>query len=82
MIEVSGRGPEHPDTLISTNNLAWVLDSQGKYIAAEEMHRRTLELRVKVLGLEHPDTLMSRPHSPPAAAPRLCALSLLQNVVW
>ncbi|KAK8071889.1 ATP GTP binding protein [Apiospora saccharicola] len=39
------------------NNLAFVLDRQGKYGEAEQMHRQTLELRVKVLGQEHPDTL-------------------------
>ncbi|KAK2038272.1 FabD/lysophospholipase-like protein [Colletotrichum somersetense] len=31
----------------------------GKYGAAEQMHRQTLELRKKVLGLENPDTLAS-----------------------
>ena len=45
----------HPDTLSSMDNLALVFDGQGKYEAAEEMHRRTLELREKVLGPEHPD---------------------------
>ena len=52
-------GPEHPDTLISMNNLAEVLRDQGKYQAAEEMHRRALELKGKVLGPEHPSTLAS-----------------------
>ena len=50
---------EHPQTLTSMNNLAEVLSSQGKYEAAEAMHRRTLELSEKVLGLEHPHTLTS-----------------------
>jgi tetratricopeptide (TPR) repeat protein len=36
-----------------------MLDNQGKYKAAEEMHRRTLELREKVLGPKHPERLMS-----------------------
>ena len=44
-------GPEHPSTLTSMNNLAQVLYSQGKYEAAEEMQRRALELKEKVLGL-------------------------------
>ncbi|KAH0547852.1 hypothetical protein FGG08_000110 [Glutinoglossum americanum] len=52
-------GPEHPDTLMSMNNLAVVLSHQGKYETAEEMHRQVLELKEKVLGFEHPDTLMS-----------------------
>ena len=41
------------------NNLAIVLDCQEKYEEAEQMHRQTLELRKKVLGNEHPDTLVS-----------------------
>ncbi|KAI1330264.1 Tetratricopeptide repeat-domain-containing protein [Xylariaceae sp. FL0255] len=41
------------------DNLASVLDSQGKYEEAEKMHRQTLGLGEKVLGREHPDTLTS-----------------------
>jgi hypothetical protein len=41
------------------NDLASVLKSQGKYEAAEELHRRELDLCKKVLGLEHPKTLTS-----------------------
>jgi hypothetical protein len=52
-------GVEHPSTLTSMNNLAGVLDSQGKYTEAETMHRRTLAMREKVFGVEHPDTLTS-----------------------
>ncbi|KAF2818138.1 kinesin light chain 1 [Ophiobolus disseminans] len=52
-------GHEHPDTLMSMNNLAAVLDSQGKYEEAEKMHRQTLARYEKVLGHEHPSTLTS-----------------------
>ncbi len=52
-------GAEHPDTLASMNNLAGVLDSQGKYEEAESMNRQTLARREKVLGEEHPNTLTS-----------------------
>jgi Tetratricopeptide repeat len=31
---------EHPDTLRSVNNLALVLQDQGKYEEAEEMYQR------------------------------------------
>jgi Tfp pilus assembly protein PilF len=41
------------------NNLALVLDSQGKYEEAEAMHRQTLATSEKVLGHEHPSTLTS-----------------------
>jgi hypothetical protein len=40
-------------------NLAVVLSSQGKNIEAEQINRQTLQLRQKVLGLRHPDTLVS-----------------------
>ena len=41
------------------NNLALVLDSQGKYSEAETMYRQMLVMSEKVLGAEHPDTLIS-----------------------
>jgi tetratricopeptide (TPR) repeat protein len=41
------------------SNLALALSDQGKYAEAEAMHRRTLALREKVLGKEHPHTLTS-----------------------
>ena len=43
-------GVEHPDTLTSMNNLALVLNDQGKYEEAEEMHRQALALYETVLG--------------------------------
>ena len=60
-LELRGKvlGAEHPDTLASMNDLVLVLESQGKYEAAEEVHRRALELYKKVLGAEHPHTLTS-----------------------
>jgi tetratricopeptide (TPR) repeat protein len=36
-----------------------VLQNQGKYEAAEEMNRRALEGQEKVMGMEHPHTLIS-----------------------
>jgi len=52
-------GAAHPSTLTSMNNLANVLDNQGKYEQAEEMHRQALRLKETVLGKEHPSTLTS-----------------------
>jgi len=40
-------------------NLTDVLDSQGRYEEAAQMHQQTLELNDKVLGREHPLTLDS-----------------------
>jgi hypothetical protein len=50
-------GFKHPDTLTSMNNLALVLDRQGKY--GEAVHRQTLARREKVLRYEHSSTLTS-----------------------
>jgi tetratricopeptide (TPR) repeat protein len=52
-------GAEHPDTLISMNSLANVLQRQGRYWEAEQIYQQTLELRHKFLGQEHPETLAS-----------------------
>ena len=42
MLEASERvlGPEHPDTLTSVNNLAFLLKSKGDYAGAEPLFRR------------------------------------------
>ena len=39
-----------------------MLRDQGQYEAAEEMDRRALEGREKVLGVQHLDTLISVNH--------------------
>src|SRR5271156_5659220 len=43
--------------LTSMNNLAEVLNRQGKYEEAKEMHRQALRLKETVLGKEYPSTL-------------------------
>ena len=55
-------GPEHPNTLMSMNELGSALSKQGKYVEAEQIHWQMLDIRRKVLGPEHPDTLMSMNH--------------------
>jgi hypothetical protein len=45
--------------LTSRCNLANSLHYQGKYDEAETIYRQTLALMEKVLGKEHPDTLLS-----------------------
>lgn len=52
-------GPEHPDTLTSTANLASTYWDQGQLNEAEELGVQVLELQKQVLGPEHPDTLTS-----------------------
>ncbi|KAL8865632.1 MAG: hypothetical protein Q9198_009229 [Flavoplaca austrocitrina] len=41
------------------SNAAWYAAEQGRYDEAEQMDRRALDGREKVLGKEHPDTLTS-----------------------
>jgi tetratricopeptide (TPR) repeat protein len=52
-------GPEHPDTAMSLNNLAHLLQAQGDLAGARPLHERALAIREKVLGPEHPDTATS-----------------------
>ena len=41
------------------NNLAVLYNAQSRYEEAESLHVKTLEIRQRVLGEEHPDTLQS-----------------------
>ncbi len=52
-------GPEHPDTLISMNNLALTIHAQGDLAGARKLEEEALAIRRRVLGPEHPDTLSS-----------------------
>jgi len=47
----------HPSTLTSANNLATLLQDQGKFAEAEPLFRQALEGRRRVLGDTHPETL-------------------------
>jgi hypothetical protein len=53
-------GEEHPRTLEIMDNLALVLQNQGKYAGAQHMHRHTLKLMEKGFGEEHPKTKRCR----------------------
>lgn len=50
-------GSEHPDTLVSLNNLANILSYKGDLAGAEPIYRRVLEAMDSTLGPEHPATL-------------------------
>ncbi|KAN0077438.1 hypothetical protein V8E54_005742 [Elaphomyces granulatus] len=50
-------GPEHPDTLTSTANLASTFWNQGRWMEAEKLEAQVMETYKTVLGPEHPDTL-------------------------
>jgi serine/threonine protein kinase len=52
-------GPDHPDTLLSMNNLAISYDKLGRYVEALGLREETLALQKGKLGPDHPDTLRS-----------------------
>ena len=52
-------GAEHPDTLISMENLACTYWKQGKLNEAEQLEVQVMDMRKKLHGAEHPDTLLS-----------------------
>jgi serine/threonine protein kinase/tetratricopeptide (TPR) repeat protein len=52
-------GPDHPDTLMSMNNLANSYDDLGRDAEALRLREETLELRQAKLGPDHLDTLKS-----------------------
>ena len=51
-------GDTHPDTLTSINNLASLLQDQGKLSEAEPLHREAVSGAKKTLGVEHPTTVL------------------------
>jgi hypothetical protein len=54
------RGPDHPETLKSRNNLAGAYESAGRLGDAIPLYEANLADSVRVLGPDHPDTLTSR----------------------
>jgi tetratricopeptide (TPR) repeat protein len=54
-----GRGPEHPNTAASLNNLALLLGDQGDLAGARPLYERALAIKDKLRGPEHSDTALS-----------------------
>jgi hypothetical protein len=52
-------GDEHPDTLVSANNLADAYTTAGRLDAAVPLLERTLADRRRILGDHHPQTVIS-----------------------
>ena len=52
-------GEEHPDSLMSMNNLASTYSNQGRWKEAEALEVLVMETRKRVLGEEHPHSLTS-----------------------
>ena len=62
------RGPEHPDTAINLNDLAFLYHAVGDYATAADLFQKALKIREKVLGPNHPGTATS-----------ICNLATLYN---
>jgi eukaryotic-like serine/threonine-protein kinase len=58
-LRVSALGSDHPDSLISMNNLAAAYWALGRYAAAVPLFEETLKLQKAKLGPDHPDSLIS-----------------------
>jgi tetratricopeptide (TPR) repeat protein len=52
-------GPDHPDTLLSMNNLACAYLDAGRLAEAIALHEQTLKRAKAKLGPDHPHTLIS-----------------------
>jgi Tetratricopeptide repeat len=53
-------GPDHPDTLDTRQEIAWMMAVRGDHTGAEAEYRDVLAVRLRVLGPDHPDTLGTR----------------------
>ena len=53
-------GPDHPHTLTTRTNLAYMLGEAGQPAQAAAQLRELLTDRLRVLGPDHPDTLTTR----------------------
>ena len=61
-------GPEEEVTATLMNNLASLYVDLGRYAEAEPLYRRSLEIREKQLGRDHPD-VAAQPEQPGAPVP-------------
>jgi hypothetical protein len=52
-------GAEHPDTLLTMNDLADSLIHQRRYAEGEKLQRETLGIQLRVLGPDSPDAAVS-----------------------
>jgi len=52
-------GGEHIDTATGYNNLGAAYYSKGDYDRAIELHDKSLAIRLKIFGPDHPDTAAS-----------------------
>jgi serine/threonine protein kinase/tetratricopeptide (TPR) repeat protein len=57
------RGPDHPNTLMSMNNLANTFNAMNRHAEALKLQEEALAAQKRVLGPDHPDTLRSMHNS-------------------
>jgi tetratricopeptide (TPR) repeat protein len=53
-------GSEHPDAVVTRNNLAVVYQEAGRAAEAIPLFERTLAALQRLLGPEHPDVVIAR----------------------
>jgi len=52
-------GSQHPDTLVSVNDVGLLLQARGRLDEAEPLLREALDARHEMLGPQHPTTISS-----------------------
>lgn len=64
-------GPDHVDVAASLNNIAVLLKTSGQFEEAEEMYNRSIAIKEKALGPNHPQVFLLAPfmYSFPCATP-------------
>lgn len=53
-------GPEHPRTLTTLHELAWIAACRGETAEAESSYSTVLNQRRRILGEDHPETLATQ----------------------
>ena len=51
-------GDDHPETVVSYNNVASNLNVQGKYVQAQPFMEKALEIQRRLFGDDHPQTAL------------------------
>jgi len=64
-------GPDHVDVAASLNNIAVLLKTSGQFEEAEEMYNRSIAIKEKALGPNHPQVPALPSHAAPAVLCRL-----------
>ena len=52
-------GEKHPNTLISMNNLAFILKKRGQDVKAIKLMKKYVQLQILIIDADYPHTLSS-----------------------